>query len=298
MNVQQYHKLIQDPCLLNKDTLKDIEDLVKNFPMVENFRILLALNLLILDDYRYDDALTNAAIYSSDRKRLKEWVDYILKSLSDDEEKYDVESLEVEPDDKENVNTQKETIEKESEEEIPGISESTELIPGKDAQTHSIAEKEISEPIEELKPKKPLEETDTKDIEDVEAEKKNIRSKKELLKLVRKRLNEIEAEKTRKEEVKNKEDDDLAVKTQLIDRFIEQEPSISRPDKNEFFDPQNEAAESTIDEDDFFVTETLAQIHTQQGNLRKAEEIYRKLILKNPEKSSYFAAQIEKLTKK
>jgi len=118
-----------------------------------------------------------------------------------------------------------------------------------------------------------------------------------LLKLVRKRLNEIEAEKLAAGQP-NKEEDEKEMKAKLIDRFIKQEPSISRPDKNEFYDPQSEAIESSIDEDDFFVTETLAQIHIQQGNLKKAQEIYRKLILKNPEKSSYFAAQIEKLTKK
>jgi len=114
--------------------------------------------------------------------------------------------------------------------------------------------------------------------------------------LVRKRLQEIEAEKQqdREEEPANEK----AINARLIDRFIENEPSISRPDKKELYDPQNEAIESSIDEDDFFVTETLAQIHIQQGNLKKAEKIYQKLILKNPEKSSYFAAQIEKLTKK
>lgn len=281
MNVQQYHRLIRNPALLNKDTLKEIEDLVKNFPMVENFRILLALNLLILDDYRYDAAITNAAIYSSDRKRLKEWVDYILSSLNQVKEEIKTGPLTDEP-----INEETDTMEKVLEE----VKQEEKEVVVKDPE--EVTEKPVQAEFVEQS-------VDTQEPEttNIETEKKNIRSKKELLRLVRKRLDEIEAEKTREKEIKP-EKDDQTINARLIDRFIEQEPSISRPDKNEFFDPQNEAMESAIDEDDFFVTETLAQIHTQQGNLKKAKEIYRKLILKNPEKSSYFAAQIEKLTKK
>jgi tetratricopeptide (TPR) repeat protein len=38
------------------------------------------------------------------------------------------------------------------------------------------------------------------------------------------------------------------------------------------------------------VTETLARIYEKQGNLQKAIDAYRKLALKYPEKSAYFAA--------
>lgn len=79
----------------------------------------------------------------------------------------------------------------------------------------------------------------------------------------------------------------------LIDRFIEQQ-SPPPPRKAEFFTPQ-QAAKRSLQEQADLVTETLARIHEQQGNLAKAADAYRKLALKHPEKSAYFAALAKKL---
>jgi len=45
------------------------------------------------------------------------------------------------------------------------------------------------------------------------------------------------------------------------------------------------------------ITEAMAEVWIKQGNRAKAEEIYRKLSLLEPSKSSYFAAKIEELKK-
>ena len=82
-------------------------------------------------------------------------------------------------------------------------------------------------------------------------------------------------------------------KEEIIEKFILEEPSISRP-KSEFFNPSEKALKSSQDVDDI-VSETLALLYSQQGNTAKAIRIYEKLSLLIPEKSSYFAAQIEKL---
>lgn len=47
--------------------------------------------------------------------------------------------------------------------------------------------------------------------------------------------------------------------------------------------------------EDFFCTETMAVIFAEQGYFDQAKRIYDKLILAYPEKSAYFAAQIQKL---
>lgn len=85
-------------------------------------------------------------------------------------------------------------------------------------------------------------------------------------------------------------------KAALIDRFIKTEPKISSPVKKEFFSPVIMAKRSIEDHDEI-VSETLASVHVQQGNISKAIKIYEKLMLINPEKSTYFAALIENLKK-
>ena len=56
-----------------------------------------------------------------------------------------------------------------------------------------------------------------------------------------------------------------------------------------------DAKSTQEDENEDSVTETLASIYARQGYYKKAVQIFEKLSLKYPEKSTYFAAQIEKI---
>jgi len=79
---------------------------------------------------------------------------------------------------------------------------------------------------------------------------------------------------------------------ELIDRFIENPDSkILRPDQAPVH--EQDVSLSSVHEDDEFLTETLARIYVQQGYFLKAIQAYEKLSLKIPEKSVYFASQIE-----
>ncbi|MGY3214939.1 hypothetical protein [Mucilaginibacter sp. HD30] len=82
----------------------------------------------------------------------------------------------------------------------------------------------------------------------------------------------------------------------IIEKFIHEEPQIKHPSKAKL-DSENKAKKSSEDRDEL-VTETLAKIYTEQMLYHKAILTYKKLMLKFPEKSLYFAGQIEQLENK
>ena len=153
-----------------------------------------------------------------------------------------------------------------------------------------VAEEKQPEPKEEATATEPPE-TSVPDPERVSATDENRSyTVDELKKIIEKRIREIEAEKKGKKPEPKKEK--KRSKEEIIEQFIENEPSISRPTTG-FFNPVDVARESVVDRENI-VSETLATIYMDQGLYEKALSIYEKLILKFPEKSAYFAALIEK----
>jgi len=83
----------------------------------------------------------------------------------------------------------------------------------------------------------------------------------------------------------------------IISRFIQKNPMIS---------PLSPSQASSEDDDNSnetgipqaFISETFAVLLEKQGKIEKAIQVYEELILKNPEKNSYFATRIQELKKK
>ena len=72
----------------------------------------------------------------------------------------------------------------------------------------------------------------------------------------------------------------------------EGQPVLPEDDSRQQVVIQNAA--SSIEEKEV-LTKAMAEVWIKQGNNEKASEIYRKLSLQNPSKSSYFAAKIDQL---
>ncbi|WP_131539430.1 hypothetical protein [Pedobacter nototheniae] len=83
---------------------------------------------------------------------------------------------------------------------------------------------------------------------------------------------------------------------EIIDKFLKEDPTI-KPPKPEQIDNENKAKKSAEDHYDL-VSETLAKIYIEQMLYHKAIDTYKKLSLKYPEKSRYFADLIQSIEKK
>ncbi|MFM9026859.1 MAG: hypothetical protein ACKOQ6_02565 [Bacteroidota bacterium] len=80
----------------------------------------------------------------------------------------------------------------------------------------------------------------------------------------------------------------------LIEKFIRSEPRIVPQPKAQFFNPSVQAKRS-VEEHEDLVSETLARIYAEQGNLLKARNAYERLRLLHPEKNAYFATLVLKM---
>ncbi len=93
----------------------------------------------------------------------------------------------------------------------------------------------------------------------------------------------------------DKTEEQVPSETEIIDSFLNKNVNIISPTNNDVeFSPSNLARLSVMDTEDY-VTETLANIYNKQGNSQKAINTFKKLILKYPEKKTYFAARIKKI---
>ncbi len=105
-------------------------------------------------------------------------------------------------------------------------------------------------------------------------------------------LEQIKSTKFKKDETKTfKEEKDL----DIINRFISSDPSIQPLRDKLDYKYQQDITDSENDNDEEFITETLAGIYIKQKFYDKAISVYKKLILKYPEKNIYFANQIKKI---
>ena len=265
MDSKQLIEYMKMPERMKGKDVDEMELLVKAFPYFSITQALLTIAYQNTNDSRYDQQLKRTAALMPNRDKLR-----LLSVLAKHRLESEPESPAL-PDDfepKDNVFSSIESIDAKEEQSGSIIREKVFIIP----------EIDLSGSHEELSAEMALLEEKRKSIDELKA-------------IIANRLREIEEEKQRKE--MGKPTPKRLSRKELIDKFITENPSISRP-KAEFYNPLTVAQNSIIDQENI-VSETLAKIYEQQNYIEKAISIYEKLRLKYPEKSRYFAAQIERL---
>ncbi len=126
-------------------------------------------------------------------------------------------------------------------------------------------------------------------------------SRKLLYKFLNTNFHKLEINKQVAAEYKLDGEDTSEHGNSLIDRFLSsgqrERKSTDIGETEVAGEHIKEVVEKSTLETDEIITETLANIYFQQNNFEKAEEAYKKLSLKYPEKSVYFATRINEIEK-
>lgn len=312
MNRQEFVEHLKDPEKLNKESIMSLMDLAAQFHFSVHAQVLLAMNLCKENHILFDSQLKLASCMVPDRNLLRLHItkagDLREKQALPDE--YRPEPPKESPSETKAHETEttstvaeqpaadsvQDSAREPSESFIQDIPETVESTPVEaemkvEEETNEIIASETGEPLpvaaETSADADVVEEEDLSN-DDWDGEFSGTRkSVEELKRIVEERIRQIEREKAGLPPLEKTP----VAKSEIIERFIQNNPSISRP-KGDFFNPVTSAQQSIVDQENI-VSETLAGIYLKQGHFEKAIAVYEKLSLKYPEKSSYFAALID-----
>jgi tetratricopeptide (TPR) repeat protein len=270
MNVTDYTYLINKPDAINEKQTDALGKVLDEFPFFQSARALRLKGLYNQNSFKYNYALKVTAAHTTDRTVLFDFITSdtfvaIQKGLYDkkisqllDISVVDFEIIKPEIKLEPKVNSLEQSI-------LTSIKEASE------------AEENTKIAVEKLDIGKPL---------DFSANEKH--SFQEWLQLsriepiVREKENTTSSELTLLDEEKKK-------KAELIDKFIEASPKISPVKQGT---ASTTYLESNKSDTSYLMTETLARVYLEQKKYQKAIQAYEILILKYPEKSSFFADRI------
>jgi hypothetical protein len=302
MNRSDFIGMIEDNVQLNRQMIGEVYELIDIFPYFQSAHMLLLKGLKINADVKFERQLRISAIHIADREVLY----YFLKTKPVPVSEKTKPVSELKRNDEETGFDHQQTViesAKNSEQlisEIENNQDDAHRTPDDETpliHSHSIL---VSSETDILQPDEVMIVAD----EDTSSEDEKIfymdpgfsvPEPSDLLELE----NEEEPDKAEEElsglheaPANNTDISKKNLQSALIDKFITANPRIE-PVKAPLAAPVEDISKPFVENKGGFVTETLARIYVNQGYYSKAIDIYEKLSLKFPEKSSYFASQIE-----
>ena len=257
MNRQQYIDFLSSPDKLDSNSLLWLEKVVKEFPYCQTAEMLYLLNLYQQKSMLYDQQLRITAAYATDRGKLRKLISGFDKLILDSQKDQARQSLDVK----------------------------------RAEPTANIGKREtIKVPDNTSKYIRELDERIQAKLAEIEERRGKLRE------LIEQKQSILNNEEYSVEELLESESPTPRPlpKDELLAEFLRDKQDKTKQPTT-FFNPDESARKSIIDNEEI-ISETLAKVLVSQGNIEKAIKIYHKLILIFPEKSSYFAAQIEKLS--
>ena len=260
MNISDLTYLLNKPETINEKQTIALENVVLQFPYFQSARALHLKGLFNQESFRYNYELKKTAAYTTDRTILFEFITSdgftAIQQEKIDEIQRSLMDIEAHHMEEVIVLPQIETIAIEE--------EKVEL---------EVIEKTSEEKLEIGKP-----------ILFTPSERHSFQEWLQLTK-----FSPIERE---IEEKNTQNDPEKQKKLDIIDKFIEANPKIA-PVKETTKPPAN--ISKSTEEPTHLMTETLAKVYLEQKKYTKAIQAYEILILKYPEKSSFFADRINEI---
>ena len=281
MNLTDYTYLINKPDAMNERHHASLEKVVEEFPYFQSARVLRLKHLYNQNSFIYNYALKVAAAYTTDRSVLFDFI--TSPSFTTVQNGYYEQKLA----ELLNINVIGSEV-------IEGINKESEASSQPNSLEQSILSsiKKSDQPDEDTI-KIPQNETELSETKleigkplDFSINEKH--SFQEWLQLSR--FKPIDRNTTENQSI---EDFDKKKKLELINKFLESNPKIPPISK----DDVAPIPQPTIEDKSYLMTETLARVYLEQKKYSRAIQAYEILILKYPEKSSFFADRISEINK-
>ncbi len=316
MNVTEYTTLLNKPDSITDRHTDSLEQIISQFPYFQSARALRLKGLYNQNSFQYNQALKVTAAHTTDRSVLFDFITSstftaIHKGLYEKKlaELYGIEVRGFEEVDYNQARADKleESIRNSIREAEQPAAAVEEELAGQPVTPEVIAPEPAAP--DEIAPEEPVVATvDLSEFEIPQFDKKeNVTEKTSEQKLgigqpldfsreerhsfaewlQLSRLQPID----RSEEKPAAEPAPIARKFEIIDRFIEANPKMPAVRKDSAAGPIAEAQPDTSS----LMTETLARVYLEQKKYTKAIQAYEILILKYPEKSSFFADRISEI---